>query len=144
MARKGWWIRSSAVVTYSVSVSYQIDRSEISSELTFNAVCALRVISQQNEEIWHPSSPLPGGGGGGSNTDNVSLLNYFGKIKTSCLDLIFFSSFVKRLSGIKCRILEGGVQSQEQFICGQVVLILSAARSSSQINSGYCLNISWY
>lgn len=65
MARKGWWIRSSAVVTYSVSVSYQIDRSEISSELTFNAVCALRVISQQNEEIWHPSSPLPGGGGGG-------------------------------------------------------------------------------
>lgn len=91
MARKGWWIRSSAVVTYSVSVSYQIDRSEISSELTFNAVCALRVISQQNEEIWHPSSPLPGGGGGGgSNTDNVSLLNYFGKIKTSCLDLIFF------------------------------------------------------
>lgn len=82
--------------------------------------------------------------GGGSNTDNVSLLNYFGKIKTSCLDLIFFSSFVKRLSGIKCRILEGGVQSQEQFICGQVVLILSAARSSSQINSGYCLNISWY
>lgn len=140
MARKGWWIRSSAVVTYSVSVSYQIDRSEISSELTFNAVCALRVISQQNEEIWHPSSPLPGG----SNTDNVSLLNYFGKIKTSCLDLIFFSSFVKRLSGIKCRILEGGVQSQEQFICGQVVLILSAARSSSQINSGYCLNISWY
>lgn len=141
MARKGSWIRSSAVVTYSVSVSYQIDRSEISSELTFNAVCALRVISQQNEEIWHPSSPLPGGG---SNTDNVSLLNYFGKIKTSCLDLIFFSSFVKRLSGIKCRILEGGVQSQEQFICGQVVLILSAARSSSQINSGYCLNISWY
>lgn len=63
MARKGSWIRSSAVVTYSVSVSYQIDRSEISSELTFNAVCALRVISQQNEEIWHPSSPLPGGGG---------------------------------------------------------------------------------
>lgn len=62
MARKGSWIRSSAVVTYSVSVSYQIDRSEISSELTFNAVCALRVISQQNEEIWHPSSPLPGGG----------------------------------------------------------------------------------
>lgn len=61
MARKGLWIRSSAVVTYSVSVTYQIDRSEISSELTFNAVCALRVISQQNEEIWHPSSLLPGG-----------------------------------------------------------------------------------
>lgn len=96
MARKGWWIRSSAVVTYSVSVSYQIDRSEISSELTFNAVCALRVISQQNEEIWHPSSPLPGGGGGGSNTDNVSLLNYFGKIKTSCLDLIFFFFFCQK------------------------------------------------
>lgn len=90
MARKGWWIRSSAVVTYSVSVSYQIDRSEISSELTFNAVCALRVISQQNEEVWHPSSPLPGGGVIMANTGNVSVLNYFGKIKTSCLDLIFF------------------------------------------------------
>lgn len=54
MARKGWWIRSSAVVTYSVSVSYQIDRSEI------------------------------------------SLLNYFGKIKTSCLDLIFFFFFCQK------------------------------------------------
>lgn len=85
MARKGWWIRSSAVVTYSVSVSYQIDRSEISSELTFNAVCALRVISQQNEEIWHPSSPLPGGGGGrggGGQTLTMSVFSIIlGKLK---------------------------------------------------------------
>lgn len=36
------------------------------------------------------------GGGGGSNTDNVSLLNYFGKIKTSCLDLIFFFFFCQK------------------------------------------------
>lgn len=80
MARKGWWIRSSAVVTYSVSVSYQIDRSEISSELTFNAVCALRVISQQNEEIWHPSSPLPGGEGGQTLTMSVFSI-ILGKLK---------------------------------------------------------------
>lgn len=63
MARKGWWIRSSAVVTYSVSVSYQIDRSEISSELTFNAVCALRVISQQKEDMASIISSVLGGGG---------------------------------------------------------------------------------
>lgn len=84
MARKGWWIRSSAVVTYSVSVSYQIDRSEISSELTFNAVCALRVISQQNEEIWHPSSPLPGGGGGGGGGQTLTMSVFsiiLGKLK---------------------------------------------------------------
>lgn len=81
MARKGWWIRSSAVVTYSVSVSYQIDRSEISSELTFNAVCALRVISQQNEEIWHPSSPLPGGGGGGQTLTMSVFSIILGKLK---------------------------------------------------------------